>query len=268
MKTKKKPIFVSVATQKGGAGKSTFTILAASILQYKLGKNVAIIDCDSTQGSIHGLRERDLETLSNSPKIQSLLAIQQERSEKSLYPIKRVSSLEVINPDKSKSYLALDVAEELSQSQDLDYIFFDMPGSVKVSGVLKTLLMMDYIFCPFSNVTSDIESSLAFCRTLINGVIKAKVGNLKTVYGFWNQIDSRAKTSAFDKYIPVFSDLGVEMLETRIPQLVRFGKEISNNPKPTEIFKSTILAPQGSLYGSGVNDLVDEMVKAMDSETN
>ena len=33
---------------------------------------------------------------------------------------------------------------------DLDFIFFDMPGTIKSEGVLKTLSQMDYIFVPIS----------------------------------------------------------------------------------------------------------------------
>ena len=43
---KKEPIYVAFSTQKGGAGKTTLTVLAASYLHYEMGYNVAIIDCD------------------------------------------------------------------------------------------------------------------------------------------------------------------------------------------------------------------------------
>lgn len=52
-------IFVAFATQKGGIGKSTVTALAASYLHNVQGHNVAVIDCDAPQHSIHGLRERE-----------------------------------------------------------------------------------------------------------------------------------------------------------------------------------------------------------------
>lgn len=41
------PIYVAFATQKGGAGKSTLTILVASYLHYVLGKRVLYRDDDS-----------------------------------------------------------------------------------------------------------------------------------------------------------------------------------------------------------------------------
>ena len=52
---KKNPLFVAVSNQKGGVGKSTMLITLASLLNYLMGKNVAIVDCDSTQRSLFKL---------------------------------------------------------------------------------------------------------------------------------------------------------------------------------------------------------------------
>ena len=49
-----KEIFVAFATQKGGIGKSTVTALAASYLHNVKGYNVAVVDWDDPQHSIHG----------------------------------------------------------------------------------------------------------------------------------------------------------------------------------------------------------------------
>ncbi|CAI9429288.1 hypothetical protein MSHRCOH1_03670 [Candidatus Ornithobacterium hominis] len=57
---KKEPKFVSFATQKGGVGKTSFTILVASLLHYRMGYNVVVFDCDYPQYSISNLREQDL----------------------------------------------------------------------------------------------------------------------------------------------------------------------------------------------------------------
>ena len=49
---KKKTMNVAFSTQKGGAGKTTLTVLVASYLHYVKGYNVAVIDCDFPQHSI------------------------------------------------------------------------------------------------------------------------------------------------------------------------------------------------------------------------
>ena len=40
----RKSLYVAFSNQKGGVGKSAFTTLAASYLQYAGGKNVAVIE--------------------------------------------------------------------------------------------------------------------------------------------------------------------------------------------------------------------------------
>ena len=46
MENEKTPLYVAFSTQKGGVGKTTFTVLAASYLYYLKGYDVAVVDCD------------------------------------------------------------------------------------------------------------------------------------------------------------------------------------------------------------------------------
>ena len=43
-----------------------------------------------------------------------------------------------------------------------DIVFFDMPGTLKSNGVVKTLSQMDYIFAPMSADRFVVESTLQF----------------------------------------------------------------------------------------------------------
>ena len=56
----KEPVYLAFSTQKGGAGKTTLTVLVASYLHYVKGYDVAVVDCDYPQHSIAGMRQRDL----------------------------------------------------------------------------------------------------------------------------------------------------------------------------------------------------------------
>ena len=67
-----KEIFVAFATQKGGIGKSTVTALAASYLHNVKGYNVAVVDCDDPQHSIHGLREHETALIGSSTYFKAL----------------------------------------------------------------------------------------------------------------------------------------------------------------------------------------------------
>ena len=66
-------IFVAFATQKGGIGKSTVTALAASYLHNVQDHNVAVIDCDVPQHSIHGLRERETKLIAERLYFKALV---------------------------------------------------------------------------------------------------------------------------------------------------------------------------------------------------
>jgi cellulose biosynthesis protein BcsQ len=45
--------FVAISNQKGGIGKSAFTVLLAGYFHYLKDKNVLVVDCDYPQFSIH-----------------------------------------------------------------------------------------------------------------------------------------------------------------------------------------------------------------------
>ena len=51
MHMKKEPLFIAFASQKGGVGKTAFTVLTAGILRYQRGHNVTVVDCDPPQHS-------------------------------------------------------------------------------------------------------------------------------------------------------------------------------------------------------------------------
>ena len=63
METTRKTLKISFSTQKGGVGKSTMTTLLASVLHYRLGFNVLVLDCDFPQHSLTNMRERDKRTI-------------------------------------------------------------------------------------------------------------------------------------------------------------------------------------------------------------
>ena len=67
-----KEIFIAFATQKGGIGKTTLTVLTASYLHYVKGYNVAVVDCDAPQNSIADLRAREVKVIGESTYFKAL----------------------------------------------------------------------------------------------------------------------------------------------------------------------------------------------------
>ena len=58
MENEKTPLYVAFSTQKGGVGKTTFTVLAASYLYYLKGYDVAVVGCDYPPHPLAGVRKR------------------------------------------------------------------------------------------------------------------------------------------------------------------------------------------------------------------
>ena len=87
MENGKTPLYVAFSTQKGGVGKTTFTVLAASYLHYLKGYDVAVVDCDYPQHSIAGMRKRDAETVSSDEEYKRMAYEQFTRLGKKAYPV-------------------------------------------------------------------------------------------------------------------------------------------------------------------------------------
>ena len=63
----RKSLFIAFSTQKGGVGKTAFTVLLSSYMHYLDGKSIAVVDCDFPQHSIMEMRKRDSELVISDP---------------------------------------------------------------------------------------------------------------------------------------------------------------------------------------------------------
>ncbi len=66
----------SVCNQKGGVGKSAFTVLLTSYLHCTVGHDVLVVNCDYPQWSIHAQRERELEAVGHNDYYKLLMVRQ------------------------------------------------------------------------------------------------------------------------------------------------------------------------------------------------
>ena len=246
---KREPKYVAFSTQKGGVGKSTFTVIVASMLHYMKGYNVAVIDCDFPQHSVKGLRKRDSDQVVNSDYFNKLAFEQFSALNKKSYPI--VGS----SPEN-----AIATANELVllDEMEFDVIFFDLPGTVDSRGIIDSLSAVDYVFVPIIADQMVLESGLRF-STILNDNIVAQHGNrLKELHLFWNMVDGREKTELYEVFETVIEQLGLSLMQTIIPNSVRYKKEVSNDRK--NVFRSTLFPPDKTLLkGSNLEELVEEI---------
>ena len=172
---KQKPLFIAFSTQKGGVGKSTFTILAASLLHYQKGLNVAVMDCDYPQCSVYEMRKREIRQLETNLHYQSKAIELFESLGKQTYPIVCAKPEEAIT--RAQAFLSEEVAA-------YDVVFFDLPGTINNDGVISTFMSMDYVFVPMASSRMSMESTLSFIIPVNELLAEHKDLNLKVIHLF------------------------------------------------------------------------------------
>ncbi|GHT32245.1 conjugal transfer protein TraA [Bacteroidia bacterium] len=247
----KKPMYVAFSTQKGGAGKTTLTVLVASYLHYVKGYNVAVVDCDYPQYSVVDMRKRDRELVMDDEYYSYLFYEQATRLDKKIYPV-----------EQGMPENAIEVAQGLSKNEDFDFIFFDLPGTINNEGVVKTLSQMDYIFSPISADYMVLRSTLRFADVLNEKLITTGIANIKGLYLLWNLVDGREKSELYEVYEKVIEDLHLTALKTFLPDSKRFRKELSVSHKA--VFRSTLFPVDKALIkGSNLDLLVAEILELL-----
>lgn len=246
---KKEPLFIAFASQKGGVGKSAFTVLAASILHYQKGYRVGVVDCDAPQHSIFNMRERDMESVEKSDFLKVALYRQHEQLQKLAYPVIRS------DPEKAME----DVHDYMQKERaEFDIVLFDLPGTLRSEGVIYTISSMDYIFVPLKADNIVMQSSLEFAEVVGEELVARHNCNLKGVYLFWNMIDRRERKETCQAWDTVMRKADMKLLDTRIPDTKRYNKELSHTRN--NIFRSTLFPPDNrEIKGSGLLELLDEI---------
>ena len=256
MVKKEKELLVAIASQKGGVGKSVFTVLLASVLHYRKGMRVAVVDCDSPQHSIALMRERDMENVMKNDDLKVNLYRQYERIRKPAYPV--IKS----DPEKAMEDLRRYMDEK---GETFDIVLFDLPGTLRSEGVVHTVSAMDYIFVPLKADNIVMQSSLQFAKVLEEELIAKGNCNLKGIRLFWNMVDRRGRKDLYDAWNRVIHRMGLRLLSSHIPNTLRYNREADTVCKG--VFRSTLFPPDPRQEkGSGLPELVEEICPAIGLE--
>lgn len=250
--------FIAFSTQKGGVGKTVLTVLVASYLHYVKGVDVAVIDCDFPQHSIHEMRKRDIDLVMNDDYYKKMAHQQFTTLKRNAYTVVDSSPVEAIN-----------AAQKLleNQTNQPDIILFDLPGTLNTKGIAPTIAAMDYIFTPISADRVVLESSLTFAATLNENIISVGKGNIKGLHLLWNMVDARERGDIYASYDDVIAELGLQILKTTIPDRKRFRHELSTEHKP--IVRSTLFPiHRTQIKGSNIDHLVDELCSVVGIDCN
>lgn len=251
METRKETLKISFSTPKGGVGKSTMTVLLASVLHYRLGFNVLVMDCDFPQHSLANMRERDLKTImQNDYHKRAAMKLYQSLNKKA-YPVISCKAEDALS--KALEYIEQSTIEP-------DVIFFDLPGTANTKGVLTTLRTMDFVFSPITADRLVMESTLSFTKAFIGLPATDELNKEQKMWLFWNQVDGREKTGIYEVYQSVISGLDLSVMSSRIMDSKRFRKETDDTPN--SVFRSSLLPAEPLLMKkTRLNMFVEEFLK-------
>lgn len=251
MNAKHKTVFIAFSSQKGGVGKSTFTTLAASILHYRLGYNVVVFDADFPQHSLIKMKERDLAMVMENETLKKLAYKQFATINKKVYPIIQHRADNIL--EAAQDYVN-------NSTVPIDLVFFDLPGTVNTSGILRALAGMHHIFTPITADRVVMESSLVFTQLLQHVIMKKGETSIKTINLFWNQVDGRERTPLYKAYNNLIDQLGLRLMKSQVKNSTRFRKDSESNSK--FVFRSTLLPPDERLMKTCQFDLfMNEFLK-------
>lgn len=247
----KKTLNVAFSTQKGGAGKTTLTVLVASYLHYVKGYNVAVVDCDFPQHSIAEMRERDLKMVEDDEYYKLMAYTQFTTLGKKAYVVIESS------PEN-----AMEDARDVIDEMNPDFVFFDLPGTINNPAVIETLANMDYVIAPIAADRLVLESTLQYMITINDALVTTGKAKIKGMYLLWNLVDGREKTELYEVYEDVIEKLGFPLFNTFLPDSKRFRKEQSVSHKA--LFRSTLFPADKTLVrGSKLDALVEELLETL-----
>ncbi|MCW4470210.1 ParA family protein [Flavobacterium sp. MFBS3-15] len=255
METQHNTLFVAFASQKGGVGKSTFTSLVASSMHYRLGYNVAVLDCDFPQYSLAQMRERDMKAVMENEAFKKMAHRQFLSLNKKAYPILQ-----------HRAENALEAAQEFIASSEapIDILFFDLPGTVNSAGIIKALAGMHYVFTPIIADRVVMESTLVFTQLITDVLMKQQSVSIKEVYLFWNQVDGRERNPLYESYGEFIRTLGLKLMKNTITNSVRFRKE--SEPDAKAVFRSSLLpADERLMEGCNLDAFINEFLQILNS---
>lgn len=193
-----KPIKIAIASQKGGSGKSTLTMLLANKLFFEKKKKVLILDCDERQNCCWDVRESENQQLRGiQEKKNKGLAISLEdrtlwklfsKSYANFPNVKKDFQIIVPSVDRAKdSDEYLDgVIKQLPKYENMhfDIILFDTVGTISKDGKLISLMSeMDYIFVPIETENQAIKPAITSLTTFLSLSEK----HSGKVFGFLNK---------------------------------------------------------------------------------
>jgi cellulose biosynthesis protein BcsQ len=160
--------------------------------------NVAVIDCDYPQWSVHKLRERETVQINKNSYYRKKAWELFRKIGKPTYPVVPVQPETAL--EKANEFLA-------DEKVSYDLVLFDLPGTVNNRNVVELFFNMDYLFVPITTSRINMENTLNFIVAVNDKLTAYPQMRLKRVQTFWNRISGREKQELSDTYNGALDEL-------------------------------------------------------------
>ncbi|WP_286130411.1 ParA family protein [Solirubrum puertoriconensis] len=236
--------YIAISSQKGGVGKTTVTIIAASAFHHLGGIRTAVVDCDFPQQSIVDFRDKELSALQ-----RELTHLQQDPEANG----KRIEEIEAAIAD-AYPVIGCMVKDAAAQLQALDgqvdLVFVDTPGTMNAEGIVDLWARLDYIFIPVEPDKISVSSTISYIDTIQEIMQEHPGSRLKGIYPFWNKYIKSEKRTMYDRTEQYFADNDIRQLDARLEHSVNYRKDE---------MRSTMFPLKKQFLDLGVRSLIEEM---------
>lgn len=225
------PIYLAIASPKGGVGKTSLTVLAASILQYHRGYDVAVVDCNHPVHTIARLRQQESEELNH-------------RTPCTPYPI-------ICAPVRE----ALNRVERHCADNPPRCILFDLPPLMRTEGTVELLSAMDAIVFPVTGNPMDMEAVRHFIDILGEQILTMGKGNIRELYLFRNMVQAWEREDADERCRTLADETGALLMQTSLSHSRLYRPFLSERRRGV----CTLFPPHGGKLSRLCNQLGDEL---------
>lgn len=233
------PIYLAIASPKGGVGKTSLTVLAASILHYHRGCDVVVVDCNHPVYTIARLRQQESEELNH----QSLMRLK-HRASYAPYPILCTPVREAQN--RVKRHCA---------DNPPRCILFDLPPLMRTEGTVELLSAMDAVVFPVTGSPMDMEAVRHFIDTLGEQILTMGKGNIKELYLLRNMTQAWERAEADERCRSLADETGALLMQTSLSHSRLFRPFFSERKRGI----CTLFPPHGGKLSQLCNGLGDEL---------
>lgn len=182
-------VVIAVHNHKGGVGKTTLTMILASVFAYDHGQRVLVLDGDTTQTSIFNKRQKELQDYQLALEMYK---DESQRGEIPSYLFNRIESnlskniglddlfkIQTIAPEK--------MARVAFEKLDYDFVFIDM-GAKLEEEYEQIMSKVDLLLIPFGHLNLELDASSDYVVAISNALRRGKLSSKLVVRPFWNRI--------------------------------------------------------------------------------